>query len=1133
MKGSLLVTPHLEIRLLGDFLLLIDGRPMTLSGVARLQSLLAYLVLHRSAPQDRSRLAFLLWPDSTDAQAHTNLRKLLHQLRQAVPDIDMYLHADRHNLHWVEQQPGAERGWRLDVQEFEVVLARAERIRGNLEGGESAEERGVQLQALEQAVELYGGELLPDCYDEWLLAERDRLHQAYIHAAEQLMDLLEQQRAYEGAIKIAQQLVRTDPLHEATYRALMRFYALSGDRASALRAYHTCATTLERELGVEPSEVTRRSYEALMRVNTSTLTHDNNTGVAPRSSGTQLVGRREEWARLQSVWNSVTHGHPQVVVLSGEAGIGKTRLAEEMTTWVGRQGFAQASARCYAVEGELAYAPVTAWLQSEGLQNRVMALEDIWLTEVARLLPDLLTRKANLPRPGLMRESWQRQRFFEALARALLRVPGTSKTKEQSSGEAQALLILLDDMQWCDEETLEWLHYLLRFEPHAPLLVLGTIRSEELTNNQALVSLLTTLRRDGQVTELALGPLTANETAALAEHIAGRELAQTIVSGLFQETEGHPLFVVETVRAGGAESALPAPAPEIEKATHLERRRAEEPIAASKLPSRVQTILAARLEQLTPKARELAGLAAVIGREFSFSVLARCRGESEDEMVEELDELWQRRIVREQGGEMYDFSHDKLREQAYLMLSSARRRLLHRRVAEALEKIYAHDLDRASKLIAVQYERAGLIWIAIPYYQRAGHVAWRVYANAEAVASLQQAVALLEAAWQANREEQPQRAWELAAQLYQQLGDMLGAVGRFAEGRHAYKQGIQRVPQQEALWLARFQRKIAKSWLYAPDIPALFRGYQEAERTLEQAQDKESIEWQREWLEIQIDRVLPLAFQMSPDQLTATIEKLRPVVERSGTEAQQAQFVLAIALRDYSSNHYIITDEILTSYRAALPIVQQTGSRNLIAFARFGLGTVLMFAGYLDEAEKQIRVAIQTGEEMGNFPLLERALSFLPFLYRRRGQVEEVRKILAQVEGWPRTIFAGVYEAHRAWLAWQDGHLKQAEQHGKNALEEWQRQRQIYPFQWAALWPLLDIMLTQQRFAEAVKYASMLLNPALNPMPDSIRVLLTSAIELLDHTEEREERAKELTPQEQVAQQLCEAMMLAQKLGYA
>src|SRR5207247_10972587 len=123
-------------------------------------------------------------------------------------------------------------------------------------------------------------------------------------------------------------------------------------------------------------------------------------------------------------------------------------------------------------------------------------------------------------------------------------------------------------------------------------------------------------------------------------------------------------------------------------------------------------------------------------------------------------------------------------------------------------------------------------------------------------------------------------------------------------------------------------------------------------------------------------------------------------------------------------------------YRTVLPIVERVGSTNLLAFARFGLGTVLMFAGQLDEAEEQINMAIQMGEEMGNFPLLERALSFLPFLYRRRGQVEEVRKILARMQRFRRTMFAGVVEAHQAWVAWRAGDAEEAEMHGKTALEE-------------------------------------------------------------------------------------------------
>ncbi len=230
--------PSFRIQLLGDFLLVSGDTPVTTVNVPRLQSLLAYLVLRRTAPQDRSHLAFLLWPDSTEAQAHTNLRKLLHQLRQALPDADHFLYADKHNLQW---RPAPSASWTLDVQDFEQALAQAEQA-------EQTQDTAALRQALEQAPHLYRGDLLPSCYDEWILPERDRLHQLFLQSAERLIALLDQERDYTAAISVAQRLLRHDPLHEATYRQLMHFYALRGDRAAALRVYHTCVTVLEREV---------------------------------------------------------------------------------------------------------------------------------------------------------------------------------------------------------------------------------------------------------------------------------------------------------------------------------------------------------------------------------------------------------------------------------------------------------------------------------------------------------------------------------------------------------------------------------------------------------------------------------------------------------------------------------------------------------------------------------------------------------------------------------------------------------------------------------------------------------------------------------------------------------------------
>ena len=219
------MAPVLHIRLLGDCSLCYDGAP-AVTGASippACSRLLAYLLLHRDAPQSRSHVAFQFWPDSTEAQAHSNLRTLLHRLRRALPDADQFLSVEGQTVQWRQDAP-----YTLDVAGFEQAGEPSRSGRG----------RAAQRAALEQAIELYGGDLLPSCYDDWILPERERLHQAYIRAMEQLIQLLEEGREYDQAIRYAQRLLRHDPLHEAGYRRLMRLRALSGDRAGALRVYH-------------------------------------------------------------------------------------------------------------------------------------------------------------------------------------------------------------------------------------------------------------------------------------------------------------------------------------------------------------------------------------------------------------------------------------------------------------------------------------------------------------------------------------------------------------------------------------------------------------------------------------------------------------------------------------------------------------------------------------------------------------------------------------------------------------------------------------------------------------------------------------------------------------------------------
>jgi DNA-binding SARP family transcriptional activator len=238
---------RLDIRLLGEFAVLTDGVPLTTINSQRLQCMLAYLLLHRDTPVARQRLAFLFWPDSTEAQARSNLRNLLHALSQALPtNGDHFVETDGQTVQWLPGTP-----YTLDVDSLLTSLAKAQ-----------------TAQDLQQALDLYRGPLLPSCYDDWIVPERERLEQRVADVLQRFIDRLEQEGSYRDAITFAQQLVRRDPLREDLYRQIMRLYALSGDRAGIARTYKECRSVLQHELDVDPSRQTVQAYERCLRMET-------------------------------------------------------------------------------------------------------------------------------------------------------------------------------------------------------------------------------------------------------------------------------------------------------------------------------------------------------------------------------------------------------------------------------------------------------------------------------------------------------------------------------------------------------------------------------------------------------------------------------------------------------------------------------------------------------------------------------------------------------------------------------------------------------------------------------------------------------------------------------------------------
>src|SRR6266516_801897 len=498
-------------------------------------------------------------------------------------------------------------------------------------------------------------------------------------------------------------------------------------------------------MGVDPDPATREAYERLMQQETPTIQASIHQPL-PAATPT-LIGRKREWEQLHDTWQRATDEGPYFVLVTGEAGVGKSRLAEEFLLWANQQGAVTAKTRSYAAEGQLSLAPVTEWLRSEGLRSKLGQLDKVWLTEVVRLLPELLAEQPDLPHYEPVTEYGQRQRFFEALARALLVAP-------------QPLLLLIDDLQWCDQETLEWLHFLLRFDPTARLLVVGCAREEELPQTHPLRTFLLHLRTTTGVTEIPLQPLDAAETGKLAGAVANRELDLDSIMHLYHETGGYPLFVVEMVRADlGRVSASPPEADHPHRQPPLDDART--------LPPRMHAVLASRLLQLSASARAFVELAATIGREFTLDLLSTVGNADADSAVRALDELWHKRIVREHGANSYDFTHDKLREVAYAEISAPQRRMLHHRVAQALQAMSASDLDSVSGQLASHYERAGMIKQALPSYQRAATVAQRVYANEDAISLLSRNLELLELLPAGSKRDKQELGLQLAlAPLY-------------------------------------------------------------------------------------------------------------------------------------------------------------------------------------------------------------------------------------------------------------------------------------------------------------------------------------------------------------------------------
>ncbi|HEY1574675.1 MAG TPA: AAA family ATPase [Pseudonocardiaceae bacterium] len=673
-----------QVRVLGEQSVTDSATGSILTRSPRAVALIAFLATHAGSPQPRQRIAAQFWPDSSDAQALTNLRRELHHLRNALGDEPALVVTSR-DLCWRDSATS-----RVDVRTFGLERAAA------LAAAAKDDTEGVLTHAA-VAIAEYQGELLPGSYHEWLTEPRGTLESQCVELCDLVRAVRARQGDLTGAVAVARRRIALRPLEEIGYRTLIRLQAELGDRAGAVSTYHRCVSILERELGIAPDRATRALVQPL-------LAHSAPEPERSGLPGAALVGRAKEIGELAAAWRAAAAGRAGLVVVTGGAGLGKTRLLTELADAARRRGAAVATAHCFGTSGRLALGPVAAWLRGPALRPAVADLDPVWRAEVDRLLPTDGNRAAAGAGARAMVDAWQRHRFFEGLARAL-------------TGVGTPLLLVLDNMQWCDQETLAFLAFCLGRAPGARLLVAGTLRDDPDEDTEA-VTWCREMQAAGMLTELTLHPLETADTARLAETVAGRPLAPATVGLLQATTGGFPLYVVEAMRAAADLGHTQLPAGDL------------------------ASVLRTRFEHVSPAARSVAGLAAAVGRDFPLDLLTEASHLDTDAVVAALDELWQRRIVVEQP-DGYDFSHDLLRDAAYAQVSPPQRWLLHRRLAQSLALLHTDDTDAVAVQLADQYARGGRPDQALAYYARAADIASGTFAHGEAIRLHRAALAII------------------------------------------------------------------------------------------------------------------------------------------------------------------------------------------------------------------------------------------------------------------------------------------------------------------------------------------------------------------------------------------------------
>ena len=810
---------------------------------------------------------------------------------------------------------------------------------------------------------------------------------------------------------------------------------------------------------------------------------------------TELVGRDSELARIKRALDSVEEGRGHLCAIFGEAGVGKSRLISEARA-AAAQNFQWAEGRALSYTAGMSY-----WLSRAVLYDLFQIEADAepgaaaakLKRAIEQELPETflevypyLGRLFELPLDQQMQE---RVTFLstEALqARILQGVQDYIRAR----AKRQPLVLIWEDMHWADPSSLEVFESLAPLIKQASLLLICIARPDE---NPA-TDLLERVAKDfaGKFEKIELGPLTPEQSRSLFEQLLKIDNQQTR-EFILDRADGNPFFLEELIRSLIDIGAL---------VTEENRLVATREINAVDVPETLQSTLMTRIDRLQPPVKLTMQRASVIGRIFEERVLASLQRDQGTKLVDALNELRRREFVRlkeedDKADREYLFKHAITHEVAYNSMLVARRKELHKLVAEVLEQLFPERLDDLSATLGYHFEKADAPDRAIPYLERAADRARATFANTEAIAFYRSAIAQVDRVRESEATF-PKR--EVGARLNEGLGDILTLAGQHEESRAAFDRSLACLTGPAAVPRSRILRKIGHSHNWQRHYEEAARSYELAEKELENDRRNANSRWWEEKVQIQLERMHLLYWQGMAAAMRALANQYESVAETHGTPIQRSKFFLMQSLALLTGSRYRPSEECLRLAQRAVAASEASRDLSEVPHIRFVFGLVNLFRGDFVTAIDHCDAALQLCRRFGDLVAEARCLTYLAVAHRRSGDVDLAKcfadQTLALASKLAMVEYVAMAKANLAWVAWKKQCPNDCERLGNEALEHWHGMDDPYSFDWMALWPLIATALTREKTDRAIAYAEGLFPDSQHPIDEEVMSATKQAIDL-------------------------------------